>query len=115
LVEAKNADSLGQLLCLILKRVRGRSSFLDQRCVLLGYLVHLRNRLVHLLDTGALLQAYRCDLDADHADAGRALRIQTPRRTVGAGRASNGLTFGEIVRYSTVPVEAGQVVRGTLT
>ncbi len=57
-------------------RVQGgccRRALLDEGCILLRHLVHLRNCLIHLTDPGALLLAGRADLGHDirHAmDAG---------------------------------------------
>ena len=68
-VEPEHAHHLRQAAGLILQAMRGGRRFLDQRGVLLGHFIHLRNRLVDLLDAGALFDAGSGDLahDVGHA------------------------------------------------
>src|SRR5689334_23306929 len=63
--EAEHADDLRQAAGLLLQRLRGCRGLFDQRRVLLRHLVHLRDRLVDLLDARGLLLARRRDLAHD--------------------------------------------------
>ena len=58
-VELEERDLLVHRLGLLLQRLGGRGVLLDQRRVLLRHLVHLRQRLVDLLDAGRLLGRWR--------------------------------------------------------
>ena len=68
-IQLEHADHLRQVVGLLLHRSGGGGRFFDQRGVLLGDLVHLGDRLVDLLDAGALLLAGGGDLAHDVGDA----------------------------------------------
>ena len=67
--DPEHAYHLRQVCRLILQRFRRRSRLFDQRRILLGDVVHLGDRVVHLFDTGTLLVAGSSDLghDVSHA------------------------------------------------
>ena len=68
-VETEEADLLVHRLRLLLQRPGRRRVLLDQRRVLLRDLVHLRQRLVDLIDAAGLLGAGAGDVGDDGGDA----------------------------------------------
>ena len=68
--QTEGADQRGKLLCLLFQGFGGGGSFFHQSRILLRHVIHLGDRLIHLLDARTLLD--RCRADFRH-DVGYAL------------------------------------------
>ena len=66
----EDAHGLHQVAGLVAQRFGRRRRFFHQRCILLRDAIHLRHRLIDLLDSGGLFLAGHRDFSDDIADAG---------------------------------------------